>query len=235
LRIAILETGRPPEPLEPRFGRYPEMFQDLLGRDGGRSFRSYAVTEGDWPTPGAFDAILITGSPAGAYDPLPWIEPLKTFLRASRGLPMVGVCFGHQIMAEAFGGHVEKYSGGWSIGLHRYHVVERQPWMDDDAEFAIPASHQDQVVVQPPDTHVVARSDFTPFAALAWQGFPAITFQGHPEFDPSFAAALIEARSGVRFEQAFAAAAVRSLGQPNDNRRVGLWIDRFLELNAPSR
>jgi GMP synthase-like glutamine amidotransferase len=232
LRIAVLETGRPPEPLEPRFGRYPAMFEGLLGVGAGRAFRSYDVTEGDYPAPGEADALLVTGSPAGAYDPLPWIEPLKAFLRASRGLPMVGVCFGHQIMAEALGGHVEKYAGGWAVGLYRYHVVERQPWMDGAADFAIPASHQDQVVVQPPGTRVIARCDFTPFAALAYQGFPAISFQGHPEFDPSFAAALIEARRGVRFDEAFADAAVRSLGEPNDNRRVGAWIDRFLELNS---
>jgi GMP synthase-like glutamine amidotransferase len=232
LRIAVLETGRPPEPLEPRFGRYPAMFEHLLGTGGGRSFRSYAVTEGDWPAPGEADAIMITGSPAGAYDPLPWIEPLKGFLRSSTGLPMVGICFGHQIMAEAFGGQVEKYAGGWAIGLHRYHVVERQPWMDEAADFAVPASHQDQVIVQPPSSHIVARSDFTPFAALAYQGFPAISFQGHPEFDPGFAAALIEARRGVRFDEAFADAGVRSLAAPNDNRRVGQWIDRFLDLAA---
>ncbi|MGZ3346724.1 MAG: glutamine amidotransferase-related protein, partial [Caulobacteraceae bacterium] len=131
MRIAVLETGRPPEPLEPRFGRYPAMFEHLLGTGGGRTFKSYDTHGGEFPVAGAFDAVLVTGSPAGAYDPLPWIEPLKAFLRASRGVPMVGICFGHQIMAEAFGGHVEKYSGGWAVGLHRYHVVERQTWMDD--------------------------------------------------------------------------------------------------------
>jgi GMP synthase-like glutamine amidotransferase len=232
MRIAVLETGRPPEPLEPKFGRYPAMFETLLGKDGGRSFKGYAITEGEYPAPGEADALRVTGSPAGAYDPLPWIAPLKAFLRDSRGLPMVGICFGHQIMAEAFGGHVEKFKGGWAIGLHRYHVVERQAWMDEAAEFAIPASHQDQVVIQPPHSRVVARSDFTPFAALAYDDFPAISFQGHPEFEPSFAAALIESRRGVRFDEAFADAGVRSLGEPNDNRRVGQWIDRFLALNA---
>jgi GMP synthase-like glutamine amidotransferase len=232
LRIAVLETGRPPEPLEPKFGRYPAMFEALLGKDGGRSFKSYAIPEGEYPSPGEADALLITGSPAGAYDPLPWIEPLKAFLRDSRGLPMVGICFGHQIMAEAFGGRVEKFKGGWAVGLHRYQVVERQPWMDEAAEFAIPASHQDQVVVQPPHSRVVANSGFTAFAALAYERFPAISFQGHPEFEPSFAAALIESRRGVRFDEAFADAGVRSLGEPNDNRRVGGWIDRFLEQSS---
>ena len=71
----------------------------------------------------------------------------------------------------------------------------------------------------------------TAFAALAYQGFPAISFQGHPEFDASFAVALIKARRGVRFEETFADAGVRSLKAPNDNRRVGGWIDRFLNMN----
>jgi GMP synthase-like glutamine amidotransferase len=232
MRIAVLETGRPPEPLEPKFGRYPAMFEALLGKDGGRSFKGYAITEGEYPAPGEADALLVTGSPAGAYDPLPWIAPLKAFLRDSRGLPMVGICSGHQIMAEAFGGHVEKFKGGWAIGLHRYHVVERRPWMDEAAEFAIPASHQDQVVAQPPKSRVVANSEFTAFAALAYEDFPAISFQGHPEFEPSFAAALIESRRGVRFDEDFAEAGLRSLGEPNDNRRVGRWIDRFLAQSA---
>ena len=232
MRVAILETGCPPGPLETCFGRYPKMFEDLLGQGGGRTFTSYAITEGDYPDAGEADALLVTGSPAGAYDPLPWIEPLKAFLRQSRGVPMVGICFGHQIMAEAFGGHVEKFKGGWAVGLHRYRVVERQPWMDNAAEFAIPASHQDQVVIQPPDSHVVARSDFTQFAALAYQGFPAISFQGHPEFDPSFAKALIDQRRGTRFDDLVADTAMQTLDEPNDNHRVGRWIDRFLELSV---
>ena len=106
------------------------------------------------------------------------------------------------------------------------------PGLSSARIFAIPASHQDQVIVQPPGTHVVAKSDFTPFAALAYHGFPAISFQGYSEFDAGFAAALIEARRGVRFDEAFADAGVRSLGEPNDRRRVGVWIDRFLELAA---
>ena len=73
----------------------------------------------------------------------------------------------------------------------------REPWIDAAATIAVPASHQDQVVVQPPNTDVVAASDFTPFAALAWTDRPAISFQFHPEFSPAFAKALIEQRYDV--------------------------------------
>jgi GMP synthase-like glutamine amidotransferase len=93
-------------------------------------------------------------------------------------------------------------------------------------EVAIPASHQDQVVVQPPNTEVVACSLFTPFAGLAWSDRPAISFQFHPEFAPAFAQALIEMRYDVVPDPE---AAIRSLDAANDNERVASWIRRFLE------
>ena len=90
---------------------------------------------------------------------------------------------------------------------------------------AIPASHQDQVVVQPPNTEVVAASDFTPFASLAWQDRPAISFQFHPEFSPAFAKALIEKRyDNIPNPDA----AIESLNAPNDTAVVGGWMRRFL-------
>ncbi len=228
MRVAILETGSPPTDLAARFGSYPQMFEHLLAADG-LTFHAYDVTAGEWPAPGAFDALLITGSAAGAYDPLPWIEPLKAFLNQSKSKPMVGVCFGHQIMAEAFGGHVEKSSKGWGVGLNRYTVIEHEPWMDAASEFAIPASHQDQVTVPPPNARVIAASDFTPYAALAYSGQPSISFQGHPEFAPAYAESLIQNRRGTRYTDAQADKAVASLERPNDRARVGQWIVNFLK------
>jgi GMP synthase-like glutamine amidotransferase len=223
MKLAILETGRPPGDLADGFGDYPSMFARLLGH--GFEIETFDVQAGKLPDPGDHDAVLITGSPAGVYDDLPWIEPLMDFIRAARDSKMVGVCFGHQAMAEALGGHVVKSDKGWGAGLHTYSVVHREFWLDEAREIAIPASHQDQVVVQPPNTEIVAASDFTPFAALAWTDRPAISFQFHPEFSPGFAKALIEKRYDVVPDPD---AAIASLDAPNDNARVGSWMRRFL-------
>ncbi|MGH6705196.1 MAG: type 1 glutamine amidotransferase [Sphingomicrobium sp.] len=224
MKVAILETGRPPAALVERFGDYPAMFRRMLR--SGFAIDRFDVAARELPVdPAAYDAYLITGSPAGVYDPLPWIGPLKDFLRAAKDRKLVGICFGHQIMAEAFGGQVEKSANGWGIGLQRYAIDRVEPWMDEVPSIAVPVSHQDQIVSQPPNTRVIASSPFTPFAALAWTDRPAISVQFHPEFEPDYAKALIAARHDHMPDPD---AAIASLDQPNDNARVADWIRRFL-------
>ena len=224
MKVAILETGRPPGALAETFGDYPAMFEQLLG--DGFEVETFDVESGEFPEPGAHGAYMITGSPAGVYEPLPWIAPLQGFIRSSVDAKMVGICFGHQVMAEALGGHVEKSDKGWGAGLHRYRIVRAEPWIEPVEEVAVPASHQDQVVRQPPNTEIVARSDFTEFAGLAWTDRPAISFQFHPEFLPAFARALIEKRYDIVPNPD---AAIASLDAPNDNERVANWIRNFLK------
>lgn len=224
MKFAILETGKPPGDLAGRFGDYPAMFERLLGPDF--DYARYDAEAGMLPaSPDDHDAYLITGSPAGVYEQLPWLAPLTDFIRAARGQKLVGICFGHQIMAEALGGQVVKSEKGWGAGLHTYSIVHRALWMDDAPSVSIPASHQDQVIVQPPSSTVIAASPFTPFAGLAWRDRPAISFQFHPEFEPDFAQALIRERYDVVPDPD---AAIASLHSPNDNARVGGWIRRFL-------
>ena len=226
MKLAILETGAPPTSLQPRFGTYPQMFNALL--DGEHD--SFNVQSLEFPErPEDYDAYLITGSSAGVYDDLPWIEPTKAFLREAKGkAKLVGICFGHQLMAEAFGGKVIKSPKGWGIGLHGYEVRTLEPWMEPVHHITAPASHQDQVVEQPPMTEVVVASAFTPLAGLAYQDQRAISFQFHPEFEPDYAAALIEGRIDTRYDRDFAEAAIESLKAPNDRLKVGQWIRRFL-------
>ena len=226
MSLAILETGRPPGDLAQTFGDYPDMFRELLGMTAP----SYDVAAGEYPAAVEdHDAYLITGSPAGVYEPLPWIGRLTTFLQLARGrAKLVGVCFGHQIMAQAFGGHVEKSAKGWGVGLQTYPIVRNEPWMDGVSLVSVPASHQDQVVLQPPQTELIASSTFTPYAALAWADGSALSFQFHPEFAPAYAKALIAQRYDRTPDPE---AAIASLDAPNDNERVGDWIRRFLLLD----
>lgn len=225
MRIAILETGKPPVDLVPRFGTYPDMFSDLLG-DGFDPI-VFDVQAGALPAaPEAFEAYLVTGSPAGVYEDHVWIEPLKDFLRAARGKArIVGICFGHQIMAEAFGGRVEKSERGWGVGLQTLEVRSRRPFMNGETSVSVPASHQDQIVVQPPRTEILAASEFSPYGILAYTDQPALSMQFHPEFDPAFARALIESR---RDRLPDPEAAIASLERRNDRFIVGGWIRSFL-------
>lgn len=225
MKVAILETGYPPGKLADEFGDYPSMFKNLLGPEF--EVESFDVQAGELPSHAKEEgAYLITGSPAGVYDELPWVVPLMDFIRSAKPAKMVGVCFGHQVMAEALGGHVEKSDKGWGAGLHHYRILRTTPWIDGLGTIAIPASHQDQVIRQPPNTEIVAASHFTPFASLAWTDRKAISFQFHPEFSPSFAKALIEKRYD---DVTDADAAIASLDAPNDNHRVAGWIRRFLK------
>jgi len=229
MTIGILVTGEPPKSLEPRFGDYIDMFEGLIGRD--LDYATFDVAGGELPASASVcEGYLVTGSAAGAYDDLAWIPPLEDFLRAAKGKArLVGVCFGHQLMAQAFGGKVVKSPKGWGVGLHRYAIGEGEAWMDAPAPIAVPVSHQDQVVALPPGARAIGGNAFTPMGVIAYGDQPAISMQCHPEFSADFAKALLETRWSAKvLGDEAAREAIASLNAPNDNRRVGGWIRRFL-------
>ncbi|WP_370234283.1 MULTISPECIES: glutamine amidotransferase-related protein [Henriciella] len=234
MKLTIIETGMPPEALRSDWPGYPAMFRDLITPHlPGLETETASVVNGDsFPDLDAVQAILITGSAAGVYEHHPWMQPLFNFIQraAAKSIPQIGVCFGHQAVAKALGGRVEKSEKGWGIGRHVYEVCARPDWMGDYAEdsFSLGVSHQDQVLSLPPGATVVGASDFTPFAALDYGAVPAISFQGHPEFSSGFNCALYNVRRGTAFSGDRVDAACKSLDHPVDNGLVGGWMARFL-------
>ena len=232
MKIAILETGLPPLSIRDRFQRYPDMFRNLLANAApDLQTQDFNIDEDELPQVKSFDGFLITGSPAGVYERHKWLPGLFDFIReaAAAHKPQIGICFGHQAIAQALGGEVIKSPKGWGVGRHEYVIAAKPDWWEGDetSRFALAVSHQDQVTSKPQSAQVLARSDFTPNAALFYPAAPALSFQGHPEFDDAFAAALYKARRGNPLIPEVVDAAISSLAQPDDNARVAQWMAKF--------
>ncbi|MGG7566584.1 type 1 glutamine amidotransferase [Rhodovulum sp. DZ06] len=223
--IGILQTGDLDPALEAAWGDYPAMFRKLL--DGnGFSYRTWRVVDGVLPeSPGDADAWLITGSRHGAYEDHPWIAPLEAFIRACRDAdaPMAGICFGHQIMAQALGGKVVKADVGWGLGAQGY--------KGSAGELRLLGFHQDQVVELPAGAEVTAGSGFCPVAALRY-GDWGRSWQGHPEFEAPFIRALGESKVGKGFTAEFVAAAMADAESAADGPKVGREIAAFFKARA---
>ncbi|WKA30919.1 type 1 glutamine amidotransferase [Bradyrhizobium roseum] len=231
-RVTIIETGIVSPKNRERHGSYPQMFERMIAAaDTSVTFDIVSISSGDpLPDIAGLEAILITGSPAGVYDGFDWIAPLEAFVRAAHQskVPMVGVCFGHQLIAQALGGIARKSEKGFGLGRHVYDIAPNNGVIEG-TRIALACSHQDQVVTPPAGAQTILSSDFTPHAGLLYAGDTTLSVQAHPEFTTGFALACCEmVRSRGDAPDSVVAAAEASLSEPLESARLGDAITRFL-------
>lgn len=240
MKICILETDVLPDDFVPAHGGYPQMFQRwLYPALPEAQFAQMDVCADDvtLPDPDAFDGYLITGSRAGVYDSDPWIPRLKVFLQDLREArrPIGGVCFGHQIMAEAFGGRVQKSPHGWNIGRRSFAVGDAgQGLFESDAPLHALSFHQDHITDLPPDAQVMLSGTPSPYAGVIYD-FPAISVQFHPEFHPDFVRDLATDLRGSLLSETVVQTALNGLYEPLQAQRVAQAFAQVLRGGGPVR
>jgi GMP synthase-like glutamine amidotransferase len=232
MKLGILKCDEVREELRPVHGNYPDMFIRLLRPLAPQlEFATYDMQQQEAPhDPRECDAYLITGSKSSVYEQEPWILALKDQVTRlhDAGSPMIGICFGHQMIAHALGGATEKAEQGWGVGVQTYEVAAEAEWLSPTLDsFSILASHQDQVTRLPAGAALVARSAFCPNAMFRI-GDQVLTFQGHPEFSKDYSLALMQIREEQLGPEVFSQG-VASLEQPIQAWEAGKWILNFLQ------
>jgi len=230
VRIGILETDKLDADLIARFGSYAEMFKVLLSSiDNGLSFKVYQVIDNAYPEQiDECDAYLITGSKYSAYDNDGWIRKLETYIVSLHELrkKLIGICFGHQLIAQALGGKVSKSEKGWGVGNITKQIIHTPDWMQTEKQqFTMIYSHQDQVDILPDGATLIAGNDFCQLSSFQI-GNHILTFQGHPEFTPAYARQRLQTRR-EKVGEAIYQKGMASLHEENDSVLVARWLLDF--------
>lgn len=232
MKLAILETDILYDSLRPTYRGYGTMFETLLRGAGSPDWQIsiYPVIDGHYPADiNDYHAYLITGSKYDSFAEDGWIVQLRSYVQAlfNAGKPMVGICFGHQLLAHALGGRAGRCQAGWGLGVMQYQMDAHPEFVDAQHPVHLIVSHQDQVLSLPPAAQRLLSNDFCPNAGF-YIPDRVLAIQGHPEFDIDYAKALLSMRAH-QFTGEFLETVHQSYRTPHDGVRVGLWMRRFIE------
>jgi GMP synthase-like glutamine amidotransferase len=231
MNIALLGCDDVPERFRHIAGGYRDMFEALLRPAvPDLQLRWFDVVKGELPeSPDTCDAYVCTGSRYSVYEEREWIAKLKDYVRELQEArkPFVGVCFGHQILAEALGGEVKPAEQGWGVGIHEMHITHPEPWMQPERkDCKLQYMHGDQVQRLPRESVVLAAAPHCPVAMFR-VGDNMLGIEGHPEFPAPYVEALVRSRK-ERIGEKRSEAALASLGEKTDDAVVARWIANFL-------
>jgi GMP synthase-like glutamine amidotransferase len=239
MKIAILECDDVLDKFQPQFGHYRDMIRRMFQHHGVAAgpveFADFACRQGHYPEDiNSYDVYITTGSKASVYDDAPWIARLIDFVIQldRREKKLIGICFGHQLIAMARHGMVEKSARGWGIGVAVNRIVATPAWMRETKDHLnIIVSHQDQITTLPEDALVIAESDFCPFFMVQWNDH-FLSIQGHPEWNLAYARTLINERRTL-FTPERIATGLASLDIKPDNELFARWIVDFVGYSMP--
>ncbi|MFT5294502.1 MAG: GMP synthase-like glutamine amidotransferase [Colwellia sp.] len=235
MKIAILQCDNVMEKFQEDFGNYPEMITDLLNSvENNLEIGTFDVQKGEYPQNiNDWELFITTGSKASVNDNEDWILDLIEFtkLLGVTKKKLMGICFGHQIIALARGGSVEESDKGWGIGIESNNILIQTDWMDNDQhELKLIVSHKEQINQLPQGAMVIAESDFCPYFMVQWDDH-FLSVQGHPEWNKLYSKTLMNDRRSIipvkRIEQGLA-----SLEKNINNQQFARWIINFAKRKA---
>jgi GMP synthase-like glutamine amidotransferase len=238
MKVGLLECDHVRAQWQHIAGDYRDMFAALFKQHAPQfELQSFNVGNGEFPaTLDECDAYLTTGSRFSVYDDAAWIHTLKDFVRQLHAAekPFVGVCFGHQMLAEALGGRVSKALTGWGAGVQNVAITQIEDWMRPATQqLYLQFMHQDQIAQLPPDSVTLGSAPHCPIAMFR-VGRTMLGIQAHPEFTPDYVGALLDDRVALIGAEKCAAAQA-SLRQTTDEGLVTKWIAEFLKLSLMPR
>lgn len=227
MKTALLICDRVNDDLLHVQGDYPGMFVDLFPE---LDFEIFNVYQGHFPNDvNDFQAYMTNGSRLSVYDEVDWIDRLKAFVREIylAKKKYVGVCFGHQLLAEALGGKVAKAATGWSVGVHPFTITQQESWMSPFQPYLnLLMMCQDQVQILPPGGKILAKTAACPVGIFHVDN-QMLGIQAHPEFSKEYDRALMELRVD-RMGTEVVNTGIKSLQQPVDGEIIAQWVLQFL-------